>query len=60
MATLAPSLANSRASAAPMPRAPPLMIATFPSSLPIVNLLKECAWSYPFGVLLSFAATPLG
>src|SRR6266850_1491654 len=33
--TFAPSLANVSASAAPCPRAPPLMSATFPSSLPI-------------------------
>src|SRR3989442_5042194 len=33
--TLAPSLANVSASAAPCPRAPPLISATFPSSFPI-------------------------
>ena len=33
MTTLAPSLAKSLASAAPIPRAPPLMIATLPPSL---------------------------
>src|SRR5262245_38167267 len=33
--TRAPSAANSRPSAAPWPRAPPVMIATLPSSRPI-------------------------
>ena len=32
MTTCAPSRANSRASLAPMPRAPPLMSATLPAS----------------------------
>ncbi|MBM3948716.1 MAG: hypothetical protein FJ312_05655 [SAR202 cluster bacterium] len=38
--TLAPSLANSRASAAPMPLAAPVIRATFPSNLPIVLLIS--------------------
>src|SRR5215469_15270201 len=38
--TLAPSLANSRASAAPCPRAPPEMRATLPLSLSILKFLR--------------------
>src|SRR5215831_19404949 len=37
--TLAPSRAHNFASAAPCPRAPPLMSATLPSSLPILTSL---------------------
>ena len=40
--TFAPSCENSRASAAPCPRAPPLMRATLPSSLPMVHLTMVC------------------
>ena len=49
IATLAPSAANSRDAAPPMPVAPPEMIASFPSSLPIVSYLpaKRSAPSRP-------------
>src|SRR5262245_15590009 len=40
MTTRAPSRANSRASLAPMPRAPPLMSATFPASLMVTSLSR--------------------
>src|SRR5262245_32433386 len=39
--TVAPSDANSRASSAPCPRAPPVISATLPSSLPIAPTLQE-------------------
>src|SRR5580765_8100328 len=42
--TFAPSWVNSSASAAPWPRAPPLISATFPSSFPIaISLLQALA-----------------
>src|SRR4051794_33735629 len=40
MITCAPSDANSRASAAPCPRAPPVISATLPSSFPICRTLR--------------------
>src|SRR5436190_5497071 len=41
MITCAPSSANNRASAAPCPRAPPVISATLPSSLPMTGKLEE-------------------
>src|SRR4051812_41526547 len=41
MTTCAPSAANSCASAAPWPRAPPVISATLPSSFPMVGNLDE-------------------
>src|SRR5688572_15802247 len=51
--TLAPSRAKVSASAAPCPRAPPLISATFPSSLPMVFFLSLSRW-------LPLAAGPIG
>src|SRR4051812_6090184 len=41
MITCAPSSANNRASAAPCPRAPPVISATLPSSFPMARKLQE-------------------
>src|ERR687887_1790530 len=43
--TFAPSRAKSWASTAPWPRAPPLISATFPSSLPMAPFLLLTAWA---------------
>src|SRR5918996_6025030 len=45
--TFAPSRANVSASAAPCPRAPPLISATLPSNLPIVLSCSSSPWSWP-------------
>src|SRR4051812_42071329 len=53
MTTCAPSDANNRASAAPCPRAPPVISATLPSSFPMKRTLDELdERSGAFGVLV--------
>jgi hypothetical protein len=47
MKTYAPSLTNRLAAASPMPLLPPVMIATLPSSKPILSLLRDVVHLIP-------------